>query len=350
MSSSSNRQIRVCIVDDSRVVRALLKEIFNSTDDLVVVGEANDPYEARKIIKATNPDVLTLDVEMPRMDGIDFLKNLMRLRPMPVVMVSSLTEEGTDIALEALSVGAVDVIAKPTQGSFDVQRAGRELVEKVRAAAGAKRPSRSGKSLTPPKIIKIHPSMPRLIAIGASTGGVEAVRDVLSALKGDFPPIVVTQHIMLGFSQRFAERLDDVASLSVREAKEGDILNRRCVYVAPASHHLTVARSSKGLMSMLTKDPPVSGHRPSVDVLFQSVAKATGKAVVATLLTGMGRDGADGLLAVKEAGGLTIAQDEASSVVWGMPKAAIELGAAQHVLSLSSIIHSLAGIHRATAA
>ncbi|RMF19468.1 MAG: chemotaxis response regulator protein-glutamate methylesterase [Gammaproteobacteria bacterium] len=349
--------IKVLVVDDSPLIRALLKEIINSQPDMEVVGEAADPYEARSAIKALNPDVLTLDVEMPRMDGITFLRNLMRLRPMPVIMISTLTQKGSQVTLDALEIGALDYVPKP---SGDLREGLDELADairaKVRMAARvspdtlALRQKRleSWQNRSAPEVAKRATSgrqFPsdscKLIALGASTGGLDALTTVLSGLGENVPGIVMTQHIPAGFSASFAARLNGKLPLEVLEAREGlEVLPGRAI-LAEGDHHLRVEWTGQGYICRLDQGAKVSRHRPSVDVLFESVAQAAGKHAIAALLTGMGEDGARGMLKLKQAGAWTIAQDEASSVVWGMPGAAVRLGAVREVKSLDEIARSL---------
>lgn len=334
--------IKVLVVDDSALVRQLMAEILGSDPGIEVVGTASDPYIARERIKQLNPDVITLDVEMPRMDGLTFLQNLMRLRPMPVVMVSTLTEAGAQVTLDALALGAVDFIAKP---KLDVARGlgayAADLIEKVRAAATA----RVAATATAPRQAPVMPiayrTTDRLLAIGASCGGTEAIREVLAQLPADAPATVIAQHIPGSFSGAFAARLDRHCRVIVREVREDQPLLAGHAYVAPGGHHLRVYRSGARWHCRLGDDAPVRRHRPSVDVLFDSVAQHVGANASAALLTGMGDDGAHGLLALRQAGAATFAQDEASSLVWGMPGAAVALGAAREVLPLSQIAQAL---------
>ncbi len=341
------KKTRILIVDDSALVRQVMMEIFSSTPDLEVVGTANDPYIAREEIKRLNPDVITLDVEMPRMDGVTFLRNLMRLRPMPVVMVSSLTEAGADITLNALEIGAVDFVAKPR---IDVERGLRgyaeEIIAKVRAASRARvrtSPSidqtGSRARLPIPQAPTTTPTRPseRLIVIGASTGGTEAIRIVLEEVPTDAPGIVIVQHIPELFAAPFARRLDGSSALKVKLAEDGEVVLRGHAYVAPGDQHLRIERQGQHFVCRLDAGDLVNRHRPAVDVLFNTVAQAAGKKAVGVILTGMGADGAQGLLALRAAGAGTIAQDENSSVVWGMPGQAVKLGAAESVLSLGQI-------------
>jgi two-component system, chemotaxis family, protein-glutamate methylesterase/glutaminase len=332
--------IRVLIVDDSALVRQLLREILDGDPGIEVVGVAADPYIAREKIKQLDPDVLTLDVEMPRMDGLSFLENLMRLRPMPVVMVSSLTEKGADITFAALELGAIDFVTKP---KLEIERGLRdyadELIEKVKAAARA-RIACARRHRPPPlpgPITGRYRTTDRLIALGASTGGTEAIRAVLQQFPPNSPALVIAQHIPGGFSRAFAERLDRESALTVFEASDGQPITPGHAYVAPGGFHLRVERSGARWLCRVSEDEPVNRHRPSVDVLFHSVAQAAGRNAVAGILTGMGEDGARGMLALRDAGAYTLAQDEASSVVWGMPGSAVKLGAVIDVVPLEQI-------------
>ena len=345
------KKTKVLVVDDSAVVRELLCEIFRSAPDLEVVGTAADPYIARDEIKRLNPDVLTLDVEMPRMDGVTVLRNLMRLHPMPVVMISSLTEKGAEVTLKALELGAVDFVAKP---KFDIESGlleySEEIITKVRVAGQAK--LQQGPHLervpAPPtrQMERAHAvaaaqlyqrGAERLIAIGASTGGTEAIRQVLSMMPADAPPIVMAQHIPDAFSLPFAKRLDSAVAMKVHHAVDGQVLASGHAYLAPGNQHLRVERSGGRYICRLDGGAPVNRHRPSVDVLFDSVAEAAGASATGVLLTGMGADGAQGLLNMRRAGSGTVAQDEATSVVWGMPGQAVKIGAADVVMPLGLI-------------
>ncbi len=338
--------IKVLIVDDSALIRKLLTRILSADPDIEVVGTAPDPFIARDKIKALNPDVVTLDVEMPRMDGLTFLGNLMRLRPTPVVMISSMTRQGAHASLEALSLGAVDYVSKPladVQNTLDAYAD--EIVEKVKGAAGAnltalvrrRTPARVGNGGPKPARTPARRLDQRVIAIGASTGGTEAIAAVLAALPGDSPPVLVVQHIPEAFSRSFSERVDGLSALRVREATDGEPLEPGNAYVAPGNQHLSVSRSDLGYACRLDQQPRVNRHRPSVDVLFESVAAVVGAGAVGVILTGMGRDGARGLRAMRDAGARTLAQDEATSVVWGMPGAAVALGAVEHTVALDRI-------------
>lgn len=357
------KKIRVLVIDDSALVRQLLTEILNSARDIEVVGVAHDPIMAREKIKKLDPDVLTLDVEMPKMDGLTFLSNLMRLRPMPVVMVSSLTTKGADITLQSLELGAIDFVSKPkTDLSHTIDDYADEIIEKVRVAAGARvraieEDDRKGKSargrplneiefipkysadavLAKTKARKPFKTTDKIIAIGASTGGTEAIRAIVSSLPPDTPGIVISQHIPEAFSAPFADRVNQQSQMEVKEAKDGQQIMRGHVYIAPGDKHLLVARDGARYVIRLNDGPPVNRHRPSVDVMFRSVAQNVGQNAVGVILTGMGADGANGLLEMREAGAKTIAQDERTSVVWGMPGEAVKLEAVDKELPLQNI-------------
>ena len=334
---NSDRKIRVLIVDDSAIVRKTLSTLVSAHADLEVVGTAADPFIARDKILALNPDVLTLDIEMPRMDGLTFLKKLMRFHPLPVIVISSLGQASSRAAIEALQSGAVEVVAKPN-GPYSVTELGDQLAMKIRAAAQAK-PRRTAAEATPkpaPPPIRVASDV-KIIAIGASTGGVEALRSVLVELPAQMPPIVVVQHIPPVFSAEFSRRLDQLCRLRVKEAADGDPIEPGQVLVAPGNFHLTVRRSGGRFVAEVRTGDPVHYQRPAVDVLFHSIAGCAGRGAVGAILTGMGADGADGLLAMKRAGAHTIAQDEASCVVFGMPREAIRMGAADTVLPLDRI-------------
>ena len=347
---SHRKDVRVLIIDDSALVRKVLTEILRSEPGLEVVGTAVDPHDARAKIKALDPDVLTLDVEMPKMDGITFLSNLMRLRPMPVVMVSSLTEPGADVTFAALELGAIDFITKPKLDIAEgLEGYAQELVEKVKMAAKARprprtttaTPLRSTAGAPTAGVLARVRATDRLLAIGASTGGTEAIRELLSQMPADSPPTLITQHIPEAFSGPFAERLDRNSQMSVCLARDGQQILPGHAYVAPGHLHLSVRRDGARYTCRLTNGEPVNRHKPSVDVLFDSVAQHVGVNAVAVLLTGMGADGALGMQRIREAGGPTIAQDEATSVVWGMPGEATKIGAAQEVLPLGQIAHRI---------
>ncbi|KAA8996698.1 chemotaxis response regulator protein-glutamate methylesterase [Affinibrenneria salicis] len=332
-------KIRVLCVDDSALMRKLMTEIINSHPDMEVVATAPDPLVARDLIKKFNPQVLTLDVEMPRMDGLDFLEKLMRLRPMPVVMVSSLTGKGSEITLRALELGAIDFVTKPQLGIREGMLSYSELIaEKIRMAAKARLPQRS-KTNEPTVMLQHTPllSSEKLIAIGASTGGTEAIRHVLQPLPPTSPALIITQHMPPGFTKSFAERLNKLCQITVKEAEDGERVLPGHAYIAPGARHLELARSGANYQVRLHDGPPVNRHRPSVDVLFRSVAKNAGRNAVGVILTGMGNDGAAGLLEMHQAGAWTIAQNEASCVVFGMPREAIAMGGADEVVDLHNV-------------
>ena len=351
--TAAKRRIRVLIVDDSALVRSILTDMLSADPGIEVVGSASDAHIAREKIKQLNPDVLTLDIEMPKMDGLTFLKNLMRLRPMPVVMVSSLTERGADVTLDAMAIGAVDFLSKP---KIDVAATLRdysdELIEKIKIASKA-----SVRALDAQRMAALVPkskytadavitkttgsrqirTTDRIIAIGASTGGTEAIKNVLIGMPADTPGIVIAQHIPKAFSTPFARRMNDCSQMTVYEAEDGQQILAGHVYIAPGDRHLLVERDGARYVCRLDDGTPVNRHKPSVDVLFRSVAQNVGRSSIGVILTGMGKDGARGLKEMLEAGSQTIAQDEATSVVWGMPGEAVHLGAAQHVLPLDEI-------------
>ena len=346
------KKIKVLIVDDSALVRQMLTEMLNSAPDIEVIGVAHDPIMARDKIKALNPDVLTLDVEMPKMDGVTFLSNLMRLRPMPVVMVSSLTEKGADITLAALELGAVDFVSKPkTDLAHTLDEYSEEIIEKVRIASQAKvkafdRGATSQKItgrlsadaiLEKKKFSKHFKTTDRILAIGASTGGTEAIKEVLLQLPADTPGTVITQHIPAAFSAPFAKRMNGLSAMTVCEASDGQQIVTGHVYIAPGDRHLIVERDGARFVCRLHDGPEVNRHKPSVDVMFRSIAQNVGSNAISVILTGMGNDGAEGMKEMKEAGAPTIAQDEKSSVVWGMPGEAVKLGCVDSIVSLSKV-------------
>jgi len=347
---SETKKIKVLIVDDSAVIRQILSQIISSHEDMEVVGTAADPYIARDKIKQLVPDVITLDVEMPRMDGITFLKNLMRLRPMPVIMISTLTEAGADITLEALQIGAFDYLPKPKEnlgkGLMEYEQ---DIVSKIRAAAGANVQRLEMNSLrsktdvprSAAKALDYSPKKDVIIAIGASTGGTEAIKEVLLGLPANCPPVIVTQHIPPQFSSSYALRMNSTCAMTVHEATSKQKLLPGNVYIAPGDQHLTIRKTASGLITQLDDSEKVNRHRPSVEVMFDSVSNLGYRKTVAVLLTGMGADGARALLRMKEIGCHTIIQDEATSVVWGMPGAAYQLGAYNEVKPLESIAERL---------
>jgi two-component system chemotaxis response regulator CheB len=325
--------IRVLIVDDSATMRKLIAASLSADAEFEIVGEAPDPLQAREAIKALNPDVITLDVEMPNMNGLDFLERLMRLRPMPVVMVSTLTTRGAEITLAALELGAVDCVAKPTAAT---PRAFDALPDKVRAAAGAR--VRAQRIAAPAAEPDSHFTPgDHVVAIGSSTGGVEALLTLVERLPANCAPVVITQHMPGTFTKSFAERLNRTCAAEVREARDGDPLTVGKVYLAPGGDRHLEVDGVNHLRCRVTPGPPVSGHCPSVDRLFESVARSAKARAVGVILTGMGRDGARGLLSIREAGGRTLGQNEATCVVYGMPKAAFEIGAVERQLPLEKI-------------
>lgn len=339
------KPIRVIIVDDSAFIRRVYRDMLESDPEIEVVGAAEDPYEAREMIKQLNPDVITLDIEMPKMDGLSFLEKIMTLRPMPVVMSSTLTQEGADETLRALELGAVEVVGKPVDVQHTVDHLHEELIAKVKAAARAHvRPLERTNADKRPQLVR-QKGKPKdvVIAIGASTGGVEALARVVSKFPPQMPPIVITQHMPANFTRSFARRLDSLTPLIVKEAVSGEAIISGKIYIAPGSHHMELRKASgeKGYTIKLHEGDLVSGHRPSVDVLFRSVAESVGNKAIGAILTGMGKDGAHGLLAMRESGAITLGQNEASCVVYGMPKAAKMLGAVEKELSLDLLTTKL---------
>lgn len=332
------KKIRVLVVDDSRTMRDLICMVLQRDPDIEVVGQAADPFEARAAMKVLDPDVVTLDVEMPNMNGLEFLEKIMQLRPTPVIMVSNLTSRGAEVTIKALEIGAFDCISKPVATDKELFA---ELPLKVKTAARA-RPSllaaRGRAPEEPPKTTRSYAGDGRIVAIGASTGGVEALLTVLSRFPKNCPPTVITQHMPAAFTKTFAGRLDRVCEPRVSEAAHGATLAPGQIYLAPGSTtHLEIIDKKSELVCSLSPADPVNGHRPSVDVLFRSVASAVGSHAVGVILTGMGRDGADGLRAMREAGADTIGQDEATSLVYGMPKVAFERGGVEKQLPLDRI-------------
>jgi two-component system chemotaxis response regulator CheB len=339
---------RVIVVDDSALVRGLLAEIIDRQPDMCCIGAASDPLVAREMIRNLNPDVITLDIEMPRMDGIDFLARLMRLRPMPVVMVSTLTERGADVTLKALELGAVDFVAKPKIGVADgLRQLGADITEKIRTAARA----RVHRLVAPPAVAAAGaaPARPaampglgrlsteKLIFIGASTGGTEATREVLVQLPADCPAVLITQHMPPGFTKSYAARLNGLSRIRVAEAQDGERILPGHAYIAPGGLHLSVERSGANYIARVQDGEPVNRHKPSVEVLFESAARVVGRNALGVMLTGMGADGAKAMRAMRDAGSWNVCQDEASCVVFGMPREAIAHGAAHEVLPLAQI-------------
>jgi two-component system, chemotaxis family, protein-glutamate methylesterase/glutaminase len=342
---TATKKVRVLIVDDSALMRQLLTAVLSVDEGIEVVGDAPDPFDAREKIKALNPDVVTLDVEMPRMNGLDFLRKIMELRPTPVVMISSLTQAGADTTLEALEIGAVDFVAKPADNSAMLQLGG-ELIPKIKAAAHTRMRRRTATPQRPAVAARksfgaARGSVEKLIAIGASTGGVEALKAVLMLFPEDAPPIVIAQHMPERFTAAFARRLDGECRVRVHEAAHEQPIERGNVYIAPGGHHLEVARRGGGLICTLNNGPLVSGHRPSVDALFNSVARVVAPHAVGAILTGMGRDGANGLLAMRKAGCATVGQDEGTALIYGMPRVAWEIGAVESQHGLFDITEAI---------
>ncbi|WP_445193068.1 protein-glutamate methylesterase/protein-glutamine glutaminase [Sphingomonas sp. Tas61C01] len=328
-------RIRTLIVDDSASIRAVLARILSADPEIEVVGQAPEPHTARQMIKDLEPDVITLDVEMPGMDGLSFLERIMRLRPMPVVMCSTLTAKGAAVTIEALRLGAVDCIAKPSGNADDLLRDAALLRSTVKAAARSSVRA-TATAITTPVTMPAGAREDAVVAIGSSTGGVEALFSLLGALPADCPPILIVQHMPAAFTGSFAARLDRECQLRVKEATDGSPIERGTVYIAPGSDtHMTLLGGPSGALR-LTRGDPVGGHRPSVDVLFRSVAKR-GAAAVGAILTGMGCDGAEGLLAMRQAGARTFGQSQESCVVYGMPRAAKTIGAVERELSLSAL-------------
>lgn len=338
--------IRVLIVDDSAVVRKVLTEELSRYPDIEVVGSAVDPYVARDKIAALNPDVITLDIEMPRMDGLSFLAKLMRHHPLPVIIVSSVAPRNSEAAVRALSLGALGVINKPGS-AYSVPEVGQELVRAIRAAAVARIPKPADTTDAAPapasnllaKISTTH----KILAIGASTGGTQAIESVLTQLPANTPGTVIVQHMPAGFTSSFASRLNDRCAMDVREARDGDLVTPGRALIAPGGHHMLLSRSGAQYEVRIKDGPPVHHQRPAVDVLFQTVAKQAGTNAVGVILTGMGADGAAGLLAMKNAGAWTIAQDEESCVVYGMPRQAVEMEAHCEIQPLAEVPAAILG-------
>lgn len=332
--------VRVLVVDDSAVMRQLISTLLSADPDIEVVGTASDPHIARERIKALNPDVVTLDVEMPKMDGLTFLHKIMTLRPTPVVMVSTLTQAGAEVTLEALEIGAVDFVAKQTADASREQF-GVELQTKVKAAARTRVGARRSAPVQTAPQRQLRGVKNRVVVIGASTGGVEALKRLLSGIPADCPPILVTQHMPPRFTEAFAQRLDRELAMSVSEAKHDEPIEAGHVYIAPGSHHLEIGRSGTQNRCVLSDGPPVSGHRPSVDVLFRSAAHTAGHAAVGVILTGMGKDGAAGLLELRKTGAVTLGQDEESSLIYGMPRVAFDCGAVMQQFPLDRMASAI---------
>jgi two-component system, chemotaxis family, protein-glutamate methylesterase/glutaminase len=331
MTTTMGSPVRVLIVDDSALMRQLISTLLSADPEIEVVGTAPDPHVARERIKALNPDVITLDVEMPHMDGVTFLRKIMTLRPMPVVMISTLTQAGAEVTLEALEVGAVDFIAKPTADVANAMaRLASELQDKVKAAARTRVGVRRVPAVPAPKRERIGRPTGKIVLVGASTGGVEALKALLMGLPADCPPILITQHMPARFTTAFANRLNKECPMTVSEAVHNEIVEPGHVYIAPGSHHLELVRVGTHYACALSDGPPISGHRPSVDTLFRSGARTIGPKGIGVILTGMGKDGAEGMLEFRRSGATTLGQDEASSLIYGMPRAAFERGAVMH--------------------
>lgn len=344
-------KIRVLIIDDSMLIRKILTEILNSSPDIEVVGAAADPLIARDMIKQLSPDVLTLDIEMPKMDGITFLSNLMRLRPTPVVMISTLTEKGADVTLEALTLGAVDFIAKPKVDVVStLNNYAEEIISKVKMAARANLSS-SNRALKTKEADRVVPAVNQvgkrpandklIIALGASTGGTEAIKVVARGLPADTPAIVITQHLPAAFSESFIKHVDLASKMTALIPKHGQTVENGHIYLAPGDRHMEVTREGSRYVIKLLDTEPVNRHKPAVDVMFRSVAQCAGPNAIAVLLTGMGADGAAGMKEMHDAGAKTVIQDEQSSVVWGMPGSAYKLGCADFVLPLDDVAHKI---------
>ena len=334
--------VKVLIVDDSAVVRKVLAEGLRDQKDILVVGTAPDPYVARNKIIQLEPDVVTLDIEMPRMDGITFLKKLMRYYPIPVIIVSSLTEKGGKLALEAIKNGAVEVIAKPS-GSYSIGDMSTQIADKIRAASrvNVKKIDPRASGSEPVRLKALGETTRKIIAIGASTGGTEAIRYLMKQLPADSPGIVITQHMPAKFTKSYAENLNTLSALRIKEAEDGDAITPGTALIAPGNYHMLIARSGARYYTRIKDGPMVHHQRPAVDVLFKTVAMHAGENAVGVILTGMGADGAEGLLEMKNAGARTIAQDEKSCVVFGMPKEAIKKGAAEFIVSLDKIAEKI---------
>ncbi|QPF74653.1 chemotaxis response regulator protein-glutamate methylesterase [Roseateles sp. DAIF2] len=352
---------KVVVVDDSALVRSILTEIINRQPDMECTGAAADPLVAREMIRTLNPDVITLDVEMPKMDGLDFLSRLMRLRPMPVVMVSTLTERGAEVTLKALELGAIDFVAKPKIGVADgIRQLAQDITDKIRVAAKAHirrapapAPAAAGGAAAPAKPVTMASigrlSTEKIIFIGASTGGTEATKDVLVNLPADCPAVVITQHMPPGFTKSYAARLDGLCKIRVKEAQDGERILPGHGYIAPGGFHLSVERSGANYIARVQDGDPVNRHKPSVEVLFHSAAKVVGPNALGIMLTGMGADGAKAMKVMKDAGSYNFVQDEATCVVFGMPREAIAAGAADEVLPLQQIAPRLIERLRSTA-
>jgi two-component system chemotaxis response regulator CheB len=334
--------IRVLIVDDSALIRSLLSEIIHQAPDLELVGAAPDAFIAKEMVMNLQPDVITLDIEMPKVDGLTFLDRLMKAKPIPVIMISTLTEKGADATLRSLELGAIDFIAKPkvnvAHGIAEYQQ---EIIDKIRIASAIKLRKRAPQRDHLPAIPIQYKGTETIVGIGASTGGTEAIRKVLERLSPGFPATVITQHMPPNFTKSFAQRLDGLCEINVHEAQVGERILTGHAYIAPGDKHMEIVKSGADYKIRLNDGPLVSGHKPAVDLMFESIAKAAGKNAIGALLTGMGKDGAEGLLSMFNAGAITMIQDEETSVVWGMPKAAAAIGATKHIFPLEKIATAL---------
>ena len=338
---ANSKKIRVLIIDDSALIRSILKEVINSYADMEAIGAASNPLQAREMIKSLNPDVLTLDIEMPEMDGLTFLEKLMRLHPMPVLMISTLTERGSEATLRALELGAVDFLPKPKLGVVEgMQAYADEIADKIRLASRA-RIKRTVPNTAPvvslPSMGKRMGSTEKLIIVGASTGGTEALKELLVPMPPDAPAILIAQHMPEAFTKSFAARLDGLCKMTVSEGVHGERVMPGHVYIAPGHSHMLVKRSGSNYMIELSQAATVNHHRPSVEVLFRSAAQHVGPNAIGVMLTGMGKDGAVGMLEMRQAGSYNYAQDEASCVVYGMPRAAVEIGATHEILPVQKM-------------
>jgi two-component system chemotaxis response regulator CheB len=334
--------IGVLVVDDSALIRSLLSEIINQQTDMHVVGVAKDAYVAKEMVNSLSPDVITLDIEMPKVNGLTFLDKLMKARPTPVLMISTLTEQGAEATLRALELGAIDYIAKPKLGvSEGISVYQQEIVDKIRLVFQAKVFKSRVNSIARKNNQFDGFSKQKIIAIGASTGGCEAIKIIIESLPINSPPVVITQHMPAGFTASFAQRLNNVCKVAVKEAQDGEVLVQGTVYIAPGNKHLLIVAKNEEYRVKLDEGEPVSGHKPSVDVMFSSLAQAAGKQVAATILTGMGKDGAKGLLALRQSGAYTVAQSESSCVIYGMPKEAVKISAAIEQTDLDLIAQRL---------
>jgi two-component system chemotaxis response regulator CheB len=340
---SNKSPVRVLVIDDSALMRQLLSALLAEDPEIEVVGTANDPFVARDRIKELNPDVVTLDIEMPQMDGLTFLRKLMELHPMPVVMCSTLTQAGAEATLQALEIGAVDFVAKPTSNvAGGMNELAAELIAKVKTAARARVSARrAAPKQVAAKRALLGNTSEKIIVIGASTGGVEALKEVLIRLPPDTPPILITQHMPPRFTAAFANRLNNECPMTIHEAAHDQLVERGHAYIAPGAHHLELNRKNGRFYCLLHDAPPMSGHRPSVDVLFRSAARIAGSIMIGVILTGMGKDGAEGMLELRQARATTLGQDEESSLIYGMPRVAFERGGVMRQYSLTNMADAI---------